>query len=167
MLNLMTAPVSKSWDMGNKTSEVRRSKGSPVCKNLFTNSETITEFCCFNRKYWISLLCFSSSGGPALKIDLILFWTSLHVLRNTSTNHCLQTQFVFKQMLIKALSCKKVICEHHSERLLCSLGQSPFKINWGNVKNCSVVRQIENWHLEKLHQCRKLGCIDTSHVQYT
>lgn len=47
-------------------------------------------------------------------------------------------------MQVKALSCKReTICERDPEMLLPSLGQSSFKMDWGQVKNCSGVRRPE------------------------
>ena len=87
---------------------------------------------------------FEPSGATALKIDMILYWTSLRGLRNTSRNHRLWTQFAVQfTHAVKAASCKEgAICEQDPEMPPSSLGQSSSKMVWGQVENCSVVRRI-------------------------
>lgn len=41
----------------------------------------------------IGYVIFGTSGGTALKPDMIQSWKSLHGLSDTSRNHCLRTQF--------------------------------------------------------------------------
>jgi len=48
------------------------------------------------------------------------------------------------QMQVKALPCKeKAYCGHSADVPLSSLGQSSFKLDWGKVENCALVREVE------------------------
>ena len=88
-----------------------------------------------------------TSGSTALKTGMVLNWTSLHRLRNTSKNRCEHCSLSHPQMQVKAVSCKEEARgEHDPEMPVSPLGKSSTKMVWGKMENCSVVRLIKIWN---------------------
>ena len=125
--------------------------------NIIKDSENQEECLCTEDKSkgwnWMCVI-FRTSGSTALKTGTILYWTSLHGVRNTSRNHCLWTQFTVQKWKckLKLYHAKKKKCHYllwakahlkWSEKWKTVLwsDESKYEILFGNYGCCPAVKR--------------------------